>query len=451
MRIEEDLIGKLEIPEDALYGINTVRTYDNLTFSEKKLSHYFAYISALAMVKKAAAKANMNAGILSMSMCDAICSACDDLIEGRYHEQMIVDVLHGGGGIGINMNCNEVICNLANEIVGGVRGIYDPIHPVNHVNASQSTNDVCHTAIRLAIIMSYQSLKASIEKSIETLKEKELEFENVPTISRTCLQDGMRKQLGETFGGYASVIRRRLIFLDEAVKTLHNINFGGTVIGSGVGATKEYREQILSILCEAANLNLSHRENLFDAAQNIDDLASFSSELCLLSTCLIKIAKDLRLLSSGPEAGFGEINLPSLQAGSSFFPGKINPVVPETLIQCCFQVIGCDRVVQAALEHGELDLNVFEGIAGINIMDAVKMLENALSKFTEYCVKGIEANGSRCESLSNSFIPIVVELKERHGYSTVSQLIKEKGKEGVKKFYLNGGDEIGRNESNSSI
>lgn len=440
MRIEADLIGNLEIPHDALYGINTMRTVNNLTFSGRTLNQYPSLINALVIVKKAAAKANLEAGLISEKISNAICLSCEQIIEGAYHDQFIVDVLHGGGGIGFNMNINEVICNLANEKLDSPRGTYSPIHPVDHVNASQSTSDVCHTAMRMAIIKSFQPLSNKLDSIIAELEKKAREFQPYTTITRTCLQDGVRAQMGEIFSGYVTVMMRRKQNLIHAVKQLYQINLGGTVIGSGVGAQKEYRNVVLEKLCQESNMNFSHRDNLFDAAQNMDDLAQVSSELRLLATCLIKIAKDFRLLSSGPEAGFAEIQLPSVQAGSSFFPGKINPIIPETMIQCCFQVLAFDRAVQAVLEHGELDLNVFECSAGINILDAINMLEKAIALFVENCVSGILVNQERCRELSNGFIPTIVELKEKLGYSTVSKLIKEKSKEEVKQLLHSGGD-----------
>jgi aspartate ammonia-lyase len=441
MREEADQFGTIEISKDALYGIQTVRTLQNLSFSGRTLSRYPTYIESLAMVKKAAALANQEAGVFEEYIENAIIQACNSLIKGENYEQFPIDILHGGGGIGTNMNVNEVIANLANESLGYPRGSYSPVHPADHVNASQSTSDVCHTAIRLAIIKSSQPLLATLDQLVVVMKAKAREFQDVTTIARTCLQDGMRVQLGETFSGYCQVIKRRFYSLEEAVTKLHSINLGGTVIGSGVGAPKAYRETVISKLCEVSGLELSHRENLFDAAQNIDDLASVSSELRILATCLLKLAKDFRLLSSGPEAGFAEIQLPAVQAGSSFFPGKVNPVIPETLIQCCFQVIGCDHVVQTTLEHGELGLNVFEGAAGANILDAMVMLEKALTTFTEKCITGTEANRERCEELANSFIPVVVELKEKIGYTATARLVKEKGKEEIKNMIQSGGIE----------
>jgi aspartate ammonia-lyase len=345
-------------------------------------------------------------------------------------------VLHGGGGIGTNMNTNEVIANLANEKLGGGKGKYDLVHYSDDVNASQSTSDVCHTAIRMAIIHSFSHFSNELRKSVDAMARLADKFQNIETISRTCLQDGMKVQLGETFRSYETMIKRRLQGLDHAISQLYQINLGGTVIGSGIGAPQSYQEIIVEKLREVSNLPLFHRENLYDAAQNIDDLGVVSRELSLLASCLIKIAKDLRLRSSGPEAGFSELVLPAVQAGSSFFPGKVNPTIPETLIQCCFQVLGCDRTVQAALEHAELDLNVFEGIAGINILDALGMLHEAVSHFTDKCLSGIKANLPRCQELAGSFIPAVVELKEQIGYKAVSQLMKEKSKDEIKKMVV---------------
>ncbi|MDR7319404.1 lyase family protein [Brevibacillus nitrificans] len=439
MRKEQDSFGTLEIPQDALYGIQTVRALQNLSFSGKSLRQYPAYIASLAMVKKAAARANERAEVIETSVRQAIEQACDELIAGKHLEHFPVDILHGGGGIGTNMNVNEVISNLANEQAGMPRGTYAPVHPVDHVNASQSTSDACHTAIRMAIVQEYAGLDDLLARMQETWEKLVQRLMPITTIARTCLQDGMCVQLGETFSGYAAVWKRRHRSLKQAVQELLAVNLGGTVIGSGIGAPSAYREAVLAELCHLSGMRLQHRENLFDAAQNLDDLAQVSAQLSLLSTCLLKIAKDLRLLSSGPEAGFAEISLPAVQAGSSFFPGKINPVVPESLIQSCFQVLGCDRVVQATLEHGELDLNVFEGAAGANILDALYMLKNALVLFHEKCLAGIEANEERCEELANTFIPLVVDLKEKHGYSFVSKLIKEKGREGVKSFSRDGG------------
>ncbi|OLS38246.1 aspartate ammonia-lyase [Alkalihalophilus pseudofirmus] len=437
-RVEQDLYGEVKLPADALYGINTFRAIKNLSFSGKKMKHYSSYIQALSYVKKAAALANIEAGVVSDEIGNLIISASEEILEENYSDHFLIDMLHGGGGIAANMNINEVIANLANQGLGKELGCYFPVHPTDHVNLSQSTSDVCHTAVRLALIRSYCSLRSEIAATITKLEEKASEFEEVITIARTCLQDAMQIKLGDTFSGYVAMLKRRVKGLDEAVDSLKKINLGGTVIGSGRGASKEYQRIVVQKLCEVTGLPLSHRENLFDAAQNLDDLAHLSNELRLIASCLIKLAKDLRLLASGPEAGFGELRLPAVQAGSSFFPGKVNPVIPETLLQCCFQVIGCDRAVQATLEHGELDLNVFEGTAATNLFDAMQMLCEALATFHENCLAGLEANEKRCLELSTSFIPLIVELKEKVGYSVASKMARELDKEGLKD-YLSGG------------
>ena len=445
IRVEEDSFGTVTLPDTVLYGIHTFRAVKNLSFSNKLLRGYPTYISALAQVKKAAALANVEANVLPKEVGLMIVEVCDELLAGDFHEHFVVDMLHGGGGIATNMNINEVISNRANKKLGGELGDYSPVHPIDHVNASQSTSDVCHTASRIAIINCYTALRDEIKSVINFTSIKVNEFQEVTTISRTCLQDAMKIKLGETFSGYEEMLARRLSSLNVAVDKLYRINLGGTVIGSGVGANKQYREIIVQKLCEVSDLSLCHRSNLFDAAQNIDDIANVSTQLRLLSSCLIKLAKDLRLLSSGPEAGFAEIVLPSVQAGSSFFPGKVNPVLPETLIHCCFQVIGIDQTVQLTLEHGELNLNVFEGSAVTNLFDAMDMLKNALKTFRKNCLDGISVNHKRCEELSNSLIPLVVELKEKHGYSTVSKLLREKGKEEIKEYFY-GGDQIDKSE-----
>jgi len=435
-RYEQDAFGTVELPDEALYGVQTVRSARNLSFSGRTLAAYPGYIAALAEVKRAAARANERAGLLPRTLAQAIEQACEEVGHGCHDGQFIVDPFHGGGGIGSNMNMNEVVANVANEMLDGQAGDYRPVHPADHVNASQSTSDACHTALRIAALRAGEKLLAELERLIGEVDAKSVELAQVPTITRTCLQDGMADTMGTMFGGYAHGLRRRMKRLAAAIEELHAINLGGTVIGSGVGAAAGYRERVLDALREAAGLPLlRHRDNLYDAAQNIDDLAALSAELALLAGVLIKLAKDLRLLSSGPEAGFGELRLPAVQAGSSFFPGKVNPVVPETLVQCGLQVIGLDRAVQGALEHGELNLNVWEGFAGFNLLDMLGMLERAIAKFTDLCVTGIRTDEARCLELSRTFIPAVVALKEKYGYSQVGQWLKEKSKEEVKAIY----------------
>ena len=399
-RIERDSIGEIEVPAGALYGIRTIRSIRNLSFSGRVLGAYPLYVRALAIVKKAAARANHDAGVIKPRIADAIEAACDALIAGAHLDQFPVDVLAGGGGIAVNMNLNEVIANLACERLGRVRGSYDPVDPKLHVNASQSTADVCHTAARIAIIEQWSELQPVLDGCVSAARAKAKQFRNIQTLARTCLQDASAVSLGEMFGAYATAIARRAGALDRTVATLRKINLGGTVIGDGSGAPSTYRGVVVGHLNRLIKHPLSLRENLFDAAQNIDDIVAVSAQLGMLAEVLIKIAQDLRLLSSGPEGGFGEIILPAVQEGSSFFPGKINPVIPETMLQCCFQVLGCERAARLALERGELNLNVFEGAAAINVMDAMAMLTRAVASFTDACLRGIVANQARCHELA---------------------------------------------------
>ncbi|MFZ2063923.1 MAG: lyase family protein [Candidatus Binatus sp.] len=400
-RIEKDLLGERAVPADALYGIHTVRAVENLGFSGRVLANYPRYISALATVKKAAARANRDAHVIDARRQGAIERACDLLIRGEHLTQFPVDMLAGGGSIAVNMNVNEVIANLACEDLGGARGSYEPVHPKIHVNASQSTADVCHTAVRMTVLGRWSGLRRALNRCVETFRAKAADLRTVVTISRTCLQDASAVSLGELFGGHAAAIARRTGELAQSVRALARINLGGTAIGSGSGASSSYRRAIVKRLNEIAGQKFTLRPNLYDAAQNIDDLAAVSAQLAMLAEVLIKVAQDLRLLSSGPEGGFGEIILPAVQEGSSIFPGKINPVIPEMVLQCCFQVLGCERTTRLALERGELNLNVFEGAAAVNVFDAIAMMDRAVALFEERCVSGIVANKERCRELAS--------------------------------------------------
>ena len=387
------------MPAEALYGIQTIRAVQNLHFSQSILGHYPDYLRALAMVKKAAARANRDAHVLDARRLAAIEDACDTLLHGEHRDQFPIDLLGGGGSIAVNMNVNEVIANLASERLGGTRGTYLPVHPKSHVNASQSTADVCHSAARMTILDRWSKLRRTFRQCIRAYRPKAAELRPVVTLARTCLQDAEPVSLGVLFNAHAEALTRRVGELERSVEALAKINLGGTAIGSGSGASPTYRRAVLKHLNKIAGRRFSLRTNLYDAAQNIDDLAAVSAELAMLAEVLIKIAQDLRLLASGPRAGFGEIVLPAVQEGSSFYPGKINPVIPETMLQCCFQVLGRERATRLALERGELNLNVFEGSAAVNIFDAMDMMQRAVETFVERCLKGIVANKKRCREL----------------------------------------------------
>jgi len=393
-------LGARAVPAHALYGIHTVRAVENLGFSGRILANYPDYIRALATVKKAAARANRDAHVIDARRADAIERACDALLRGEHLAQFPVDMLAGGGSIAVNMNVNEVIANLASEFLGGARGTYRLVHPKLHVSASQSTADVCHTAVRMTVLGRWSGLRRALGRCVGAFRAKAVELRQVVTIARTCLQDAARVSLGELFGGHAEVIERRAGELAQSVRALARINLGGTAIGSGSGAPASYRRAVVMRLNEITGQKFTLRANLYDAAQNIDDLAAVSAQIAMLAETLIKIAQDVRLLASGPEGGFGEIILPPVQEGSSIFPGKINPAIPETMIQCCFQVLGCERTTRLALERGELNLNVFEGAAAANVFDSIEMMGRAVALFTERCVIGIVANRKRCRELA---------------------------------------------------
>jgi aspartate ammonia-lyase len=399
VRVERDRLGARELPADALFGIHTLRSLENLSFSSRRLGSLPSYVWALGAVKRAAARANREAGVLMPRLAGAIDGGAAPLLAGEMLDQFPVDLLGGGGSIGVHMNVNEVIANLANEALGSKRGDYAPV-TLKHVSASQSTADVCHSALRLALLRQWQGLSPVLENAVKTLRRLEKELAPVSTLARTCLQDAMVTTLGVLFGGFASLLARRQRDLGAAVDALHAVALGGTVIGQGDGAPVAYRKSIVAVLSEVAGIALRLRDHLPDALQNGDDLAAVSAQLRLLAEALIKLAKDLRLLASGPEGGLGEIVLPHVQEGSSFFAGKSNPVVAETVLQCCFQVAGCDRAVQAAMEQAELYLNVFDGLVAVNLIEAMEMLAQAVRRLDERCLQGLKANEERCRALA---------------------------------------------------
>ncbi len=407
-RWESDSLGQVEISADALYGIQTARAVACMSFSGATLANYPDLIVFLATVKKACAAANHDAGVLDTNYSEAIQAACDDLIAGLHNDQFPVDMLHGGGSIAFNQNVNEVLTNLANLRLGGRLGDYSPISR-QHVNAGQSTADVCHTAMRLFVSMRVEKLLAALTNLRVVLQKKQVEFQDVQTLARTCMQDAMPVSLGTTFGAFETFVSRRFKQLQTAKAQMDSINLGGTVIGDGSGADLRYQLQVPKRLSALVGRELTVAGDRFDSAQHIDDLVDIANELKTLAEGLLKFAKDLRLLSSGPDGGFSEIVLPAMVEGSSFFKGKINPVIPESVIQACMVVIGCARVVESAAEHGELNLNVFDGLAAKSVLDAATILEGAVSIFSEHCVVGIAANRQRCEELAG----LGFELKQQ--------------------------------------
>ncbi len=402
VRIERDALGELSLPADALYGIHTAGSLANLRFSRRRLGDCPAYLHALARVKRAAARANAAAGVLEPEIARAIERAAQALEAGAHADEFPVDLLGGGGSIGVHMNVNEVLANLANETLGARRGEYAPVRVLEHVSASQSTADVCHTAARLAIGVLARALDANLAHAVAGLRAKAGELAPVPTLARTCLRDALPVSSGVLVAGWSQLLERARVALERAVTPLDAIALGGTVIGTGSGAPARYRASVVAILAELEGRALTSRADPCDALQNGDDLAAVSRAAVAVANALLKIGQDLRLLFSGPEGGFAELELPHVQAGSSFFAGKSNPVVPETAIACALQVFGLDRVVQAAVERAELHLHVFDGLAAANLFDALELEANAVALLDERCLRGLRANEARCRALAAS-------------------------------------------------
>ncbi|MBX3024181.1 aspartate ammonia-lyase [bacterium] len=392
------------LPPQALYGLETARALENLAFSRHRLGDHPPYVAALAAVKRAAAAANRDAGVLDAARATAIADAAAALIAGAHREQLVVDPLGGGGSIGINMNVNEVLANLASEALGGQRHRGEPVHPLRHVNASQSTADVCHTAARLAVRDGAEPALRALAACIATLEARAAAFAAVPTLARTCLQDAMPTTADVLLRGHAAALARRADGLRAALEPLDAVVLGATVIGDGHGAPAAYRTRVVPALQAVVGRPLRAHPHPAAALQTGDDLAAVAAELGLLARALIKVAQDLRLLASGPRGGFGELRLPHVQAGSSVFAGKSNPVVPESVLQCACQVLGGERAVQEAHARAELHLQVFDAVALVNILDALAMLANVLERFEARCLRGIAIDDARCRALAASVV-----------------------------------------------
>lgn len=405
MRVEQDSYGPVSIEDDLLYGVQTWRCLQNLTCSSYKLGAFPELVQALAIVKMAAAQANLKAGIIDQSVASLISGACKKILDydavliGGYHKQFAVDMLHGGGSIAFNQNINEVIANIANLEAGGKAGDYAPVSPKSHVNASQSTADSCSTAFRLAVMSTAKALISACNLCDIQLDQLTERFVGTETVARTCLQDAMLVDATTIFGAWGALLRRRADHIEQTTGALRAVNLGGTVIGTGEGADPKYRDCVVACLSDLTDLPLILRPNLYDAAQNIDDLGEVSCSIELLAQSLIKVASDLRLLSSGPQNGFGELTLPAVQDGSSFFKGKVNPVVPETIMQACFHVIGSQTASRKALEHGELNLNVFESGAVFHILESLKILADSVTLLNSKCLSDLSINVDRCKQM----------------------------------------------------
>ena len=424
-RLERDLLGERQVPADAYYGIQTLRAVENYDITGIPLAHYPHFIKALAMVKKAAARANLKLGDLPKDLADAICAACDEVIAGNLHNQFVVDMIQGGAGTSTNMNANEVIANRALEIFGKARGEYQFIQPNDHVNMAQSTNDVYPTAIRLAIQLGYEPLTQALSELAYELKQKSVEFSDVIKMGRTQLQDAVPMTLGQEFEGFRVTVKEDIQRIHDAVKLFREINLGATAIGTGITSKPEYSSLATEELCRISGVELVPAANLVEATSDMGAFVLFSGVLKRVAVKISKICNDLRLLSSGPRTGLNEINLPPMAPGSSIMPGKVNPVIPEVMNQVAFQVIGNDLAVTIAAEAGQLQLNVFEPLIAFNIFQSVKMLTQGINTLTLRCIKGITANREHCRNLVEHSIGLVTALNPYIGYKNSTRIAKK--------------------------
>ena len=423
-RIEHDLLGDFALPADVYYGVQTARALENFRITGVTLSHFPHLVAALAMVKKAAARANRTFGILSDAHEQAISEACDEIIAGRLHDQFGVDMIQGGAGTSTNMNANEVIANRALELLGHSKGEYSALHPNSHVNLSQSTNDVYPTAVRLCILRSYSDLRQRMDELRLAMRAKGDEFQHIVKMGRTQLQDAVPMTLGQEFSGFATTIGEDLTRLDEAARLFCEVNMGATAIGTGINSPVGYSKTVVEELSYISGEKLVSCPDLIEATSDTGAFVTFSGVLKRIAVKLSKICNDLRLLSSGPRTGFGEIALPAVQPGSSIMPGKINPVIPEVVNQVAYQVIGHDLTVTFAAEAGQLQLNAFEPVIVFNILQSMLMLARAIEALTERCVKGISANELHCRDLVNKSLAIVTALNPRIGYENATRVAK---------------------------
>ncbi|OUN00238.1 MAG: aspartate ammonia-lyase [Firmicutes bacterium ZCTH02-B6] len=422
-RLERDSLGELAVPAHVYYGIQTLRALHNFPSTGQRL--HPEMIHALGLVKRAAAEANRSAGLLGDELASLIIAASQEVADGRWDDQFPVDPIQGGAGTSINMNANEVIANRALELAGRPRGDYGYIHPLTHVNMSQSTNDVVPTAFRIALLRVLEKTSASLKALGDAFDDRAQAFSNVIKVGRTHLQDGVPIALGQEFGAYAAAVRRAAARLSAAAQELLAVNIGGTAVGTGLNAPPGYRDHVVRRLAEWTGLPLRSADDLVDATQNVDPLVSVSSALRTAAVSLSKIASDLRLLASGPYAGLGEIQLPPVQPGSSIMPGKVNPVMAELINQVAFQVQGNDLVVGLAAQHGQLELNVMVPVLMHNLIQSAQMLANAVAAFTDRCVRGVQADRDNIQRHLDRSICTVTALNPYIGYEAAARVAKQ--------------------------
>lgn len=422
-RTERDSIGEKQVPIDAYYGVQSMRAFENFKITGKKTHPEF--IRAIVEVKKAAAITNKDAGTVKANVADSILIACDEILEGRFLENFIVDAVCGGAGTSLNMNANEVIANRALEIMGKEKGDYKEVHPNDDVNCGQSTNDVYPSSGKIALVRLLNDAKDELGKLYNAFLSKAAEFENIIKMGRTEMQDAVPISLGQSFSAYASAVLRDIGRFDSAIAEMSKLNMGGTAIGTGITAHKDYIKNIVPNISKITGLKFTQAEDMVDATQNLDSFVFVSGTIKSCAVTLSKIANDLRLMSSGPRTGFGEINLPPKQNGSSIMPGKINPVIPEVISQIAFNIIGNDTTVTLVAEAGELELNAFEPILFYCLFESLDTLKNGIKTFISECIEGITANDDVCREEVKKSLSLVTALCPYIGYTRASELAKK--------------------------
>ncbi|RAK62677.1 aspartate ammonia-lyase [Hymenobacter edaphi] len=435
-RIEHDFLGERAIPADAYYGIQTLRALENFHITGIPLKAEPLFVQALAYVKKGAALANRDLGVLDATLAGHIARACDRVMTGELDDQFLTDMIQGGAGTSVNMNANEVIANVALELMGKAKGEYQFCHPNNHVNCSQSTNDAYPTAFRIALNNKLQSYRDALAQLADAFAAKGEEFRNVLKMGRTQLQDAVPMSMGDEFKAFATNLREELLRIDDSRRLISEINMGATAIGTRVNAPEGYAELVTQHLRDITGLELVLAGDLIEATYDTGAYVQLSGVLKRTAVKLSKICNDLRLLSSGPRTGINEINLPPLQPGSSIMPGKVNPVVPEVVNQTAFYVIGADLTVTMAAEAGQLQLNVMEPVISFALFTSISYLTNAVHTLREKCVVGITANAAHAENLVRNSVGIVTQLNPVLGYETAAEIAKEALKTGKSVYQI---------------
>lgn len=429
-RLEHDLLGDRDVPADRYFGIQTLRAVENFSISGITIARYPGLIKSLAYIKKAAALTNHELGLLDREITDAICRACDDLLSGALLDEFVVDVIQGGAGTSTNMNANEVIANRALELLGYEKGRYDVLHPLNHVNMSQSTNDVYPTALRLTLNRDLDNLVTDMAYLRDAFARKSKEFADVIKMGRTQLQDAVPMTLGQEFGAWAIMVTEDIERVTEAQSLIREINMGATAIGTGLNSHPNYAALVTEKLRDLTGIPVVGSQDLVEATQDTGAYIQLSSVLKRVATKISKICNDLRLLSSGPRAGLHEINLPAMAPGSTIMPGKVNPIIPEVVNQVAFEVIGNDITVTLAAEAGQLELNVMEPVIAFNLFTSLNMLGRACRTLADRCVNGITANREVCRAMVKNSIGLVTALNPYIGYEKATLVANEALKSG---------------------